>query len=44
MEESGRAFISEHGRLPQTADEDPWIGELGGFMPGLERYEQSKKK
>ena len=44
MKKSDRAFISEHDWLSQTADEDPWIEELGGFMPGLGRYEESKKK
>jgi len=34
MDEQNDSFINNYGRLPLTADEDPWIGESGDFAPG----------
>jgi hypothetical protein len=35
MVEQNAAFLDKFGRLPRTADEDPWLGELGDLYPGL---------
>jgi len=38
MDKRYQDFIDEHGRLPRTGEEDPWIDELGDMAPGLRRH------